>query len=128
MENLYHDICKVLQGFQNQNGVYSLYVTDYTENSGLPDNDRWGDKLLQMVLKIEMWDAAAAVGPTIVPNGFYLLTNCRMMLKGGFLEGKLVENKIKRLDENNDTENEALMKLLTYVPRYSWTLDAHITS
>lgn len=96
---------EVLNGFENENEVYTLYVTDYTKNAqaaicqapwcpiGL--NDR--------VLLFNLWGAAAALGKTFKPNTFWSVRNARMVCStNGFVEGKLVETKFSQLDCDDD--------------------------
>ena len=68
-----------------------------------------------MILKIEMWDEAAKIGPTMVPDCFYSLNNCRMLIKKTELQGKIVEKRIRRLDEEVDKEHECFSRLLECV-------------
>lgn len=91
-----------------------MYVTDYTINEALPANTKWGNNLIDKVLKIEMWDAAANFGPTMKQGGFYAFNNCRMMVKNGYLEAKMAEAKIHKLEEERDGEIEAFARFLEY--------------
>ena len=51
--------------------------------------------LADSVLKVEMWDGAATLGPTLVQHEFYTMKNLRMRVShGGYLEAKCVEQKI----------------------------------
>ena len=93
----------MLQGFKNDNGVYSLYVTDFTKNKGLLITDKWPGRK-DMVLKIEMWDAAASRGPSLKNRGYYLLENCRMLDQEGYLQGKIVEPKIRELSKEDEKD------------------------
>lgn len=102
-----------MRNFQNDNGVHTLYVTDYTPNPGLQKDEKAGTVLEDKVFRIEMWDAAASVGPTMVRGGFYSIKNCRMLNKDGYLEGKLKENKITKL-EVEEGKSENLTRLLEY--------------
>lgn len=92
----------MLNGFKNDNGVYSLYVTDFTKNAALGHNDKWPKGRNGMVLKIEMWDAAAAKGPSLKKNGYYRLENCRMLNHDNYLQAKLVEPKIRELSKDDE--------------------------
>lgn len=106
----------MLKGFQNDNGIYTLYVTDYTVNDQLTHaNWQWcPPALAQRVLKIEMWDAAAEVGPNMKPGEFYSIRNVRMRLSAGSSwEAKFVEGKkIRRLDEHYLDGETDLIELL----------------
>ncbi|OCH93878.1 hypothetical protein OBBRIDRAFT_789916 [Obba rivulosa] len=107
---------EVLKGFQNDNGVYSLYVTDYSTNDQLTHiNGQWcPPALAQRVLKIEMWDTAAAIGPNMKPGELYCMRNTRMILSTGCSwEAKIVEGqRIRKLDEHDLDGEPHLMKLL----------------
>ena len=102
-----------MRGFKNDNGVYNLYVTDFTKNQALAKNDNWPGRD-GAVLKIEMWDAAALRGPSLRNKGYYRLENCRMMNHEGYLQAKLVEPKIRELSKENekDMEDPRLSELL----------------
>ena len=93
-----------MRGFKNDNGVYSLYVTDFTKNEGLAKNDKWPNGRDGTVLKIEMWDAAALRGPTLRNKGYYRLENCRMLNHDGYLQAKLVEPKIRELSKEDEKD------------------------
>ena len=69
-----------------------------------------------MVLKIGMWDAAASRGPSMKINGYYLLENCRMLNQENYLQGKLVEPKIRELSKQDekDMTDPRFMALLEY--------------
>jgi len=95
----------VLCGFKNDNGVYSLYVTDFTENPTLPKSNEWCKGREGAVLKIEMWDAAALRGPSLRPKGYYRFENCRMLLNpDGHVQAKLVEPKIRELSKEDEKD------------------------
>lgn len=94
----------MLQGFKNDNGVYSLYVTDFTKNPALANNDRWPKIRQGTVLKIEMWDAAASRGPSLKNKGYYLLENCRMLNQENYLQAKIVEPKIRELSKEDERD------------------------
>lgn len=89
-------------------------MTDYTSNDAVPWNNKYGESLHDKILKVEMWDAAAQIGPTMEPNGFYALGNCRMMNKNGYLEAKIVQKKIQKLGEAQDSKSEAFARLLEF--------------
>jgi len=108
---------QVLHGFKNDNGVYSLYVTDFTKNTALLTNDKWPPRRKDMVLKIEMWDAAASRGPSLKNRGYYLLENCRMLNQEGYQQAKIVEPKIRELskEDEKDMADPKFAELLKYV-------------
>ena len=110
----------MLHGFKNDNGVYSLYVTDFTKNKALPVADKWPPRRKDMVLKIEMWDAAASKGPDLKNRGYYLLENCRMLYHEGYMQAKMVEPKIRELskEDEKDMADPRFTELLKYVIRY----------
>ena len=87
----------------NSNEVFSLYITDYTRNDkGKPVQGDWcPPELSDYVVKMEMWDSASKVGPTMKPGTYYTMSNARMrMSRGGYLEAKMVLPKITRLNED----------------------------
>ena len=104
----------MLNGFKNDNGVYSLYVTDFTKNKALGHNDKWPKGRNGMVLKVEMWDSAAARGPGLKNKGYYRLENCRMLNQDQCLQAKLVEAKIRELskEDEGDLADQRFAELL----------------
>lgn len=104
----------MLNGFKNDNGVYSLYVTDFTKNLALGHNEKWPKRRNGMVLKVEMWDSAAAVGPDLKHRGYYRLNNCRMLNHDHYLQAKLVESKIREFskEDENDLADPRFAELL----------------
>jgi len=70
-----------------------------------------------MVLKIEMWDAAASRGPSLKNRGYYLLENCRMLDQERYLQAKMVEPKIRELskEDERDMADPRFAELLRYV-------------
>lgn len=64
-----------------------------------------------------MWDAAASRGPNLKNKGYYLLENCRMLNHENYLQGKLVEPKIRELskDDEKDTADPRFAALLKHV-------------
>lgn len=57
-----------------------------------------------MVLKIEMWDSAAARGPSLKNKGYYRLENCRMLNQDHRLQAKLVEPKIREFSKEDESD------------------------
>ncbi|RXW20528.1 hypothetical protein EST38_g5317 [Candolleomyces aberdarensis] len=96
---------EVLRGFSNENGVFTLWVTDYTKNPlAFPPQADWcPPQLVPYVFRIEMWDGAADEGLKMKEQTFYLLNNVRIRLNtAGYLEGKSVEPKQVLLEEATD--------------------------
>jgi hypothetical protein len=97
--------------------VYTLYVTDYTRNEqAMALQSNWcHPSLSEFVLQFEMWDAAAHIAESMRPGQYYSINNARMKINpSGYLEGKVAENKIVQLSED-DTGNMHLQALLAYV-------------
>ena len=70
-------------------------------------------RLADLVLKIEVWDAAIGDAMEMQEGQFYSIRNVRARVSlGGFLEGKLVERKICRLEETRASSDEHLKALL----------------
>lgn len=104
---------EVLHSHSNDNNVYSVYVTDYTRHpAATPVQSAWcPKKLSDYVLKIEMWDAAAAKARTMATGEYYYIKNARMRLsRGGHVEGKVVEDKIFQLENKQDSFLGALLE------------------
>jgi hypothetical protein len=105
----------VVHGYPNDNGVYTLFVTDYSINPAFFQTaSSWCPKGLEnRVLQIELWDKASQLGPAMVKGEFYTLGNVRMKLnRGGYLEGKLVEPKVRLLEADGEDHNDLeLLKL-----------------
>lgn len=99
----------------NSNEVYSLYITDYTRHDqGTPVQADWcPPELSDYVLKMEMWDSASKIGPTMEPGTYYAISNARMRFsRGGYLEAKMVLPKITRLNEDEAARMPHLKDLL----------------
>lgn len=110
----------MLFGHENNNdGVYSIYVTDYTKNSSLtPVHANWcPPALAPYVMRIEMWGSAMQVGKDMRPQEFFALDNVRMRVSsGGHWEGKFVEGrKARKLDEDELEGEPHLAALLEWV-------------
>ncbi|KAI0362516.1 hypothetical protein OH77DRAFT_61120 [Trametes cingulata] len=107
---------EVLHGFRNDNGVYTVFVTDYTRNPNVsPTQGEWcPPRLAPYVLRIEMWDSSADVGPKMQAGEYYSIRNLRTRISGGgFLEGKMQEGeKISKLDEDQLENSPRLAELL----------------
>ena len=102
----------------NDNHIFSLYVTDYTPNSAMsPIGGSWCPAgLTDSVLKVEVWDDAIGAAQGLQEGEFCSIKNLRMRVShGGFLEGKLNESKIRRLDEADASFDVQLQALLEYV-------------
>ncbi|KAI0373030.1 hypothetical protein BV20DRAFT_849182 [Pilatotrama ljubarskyi] len=107
---------EVLHGFRNENGVYTVFVTDYTRNPNMsPTQGEWcPPRLAPYALRIEMWDSSAQVGPTMQAGEYYSIRNLRTRISGGgFVEGKMQEGeKITKLDEDQLENAPRLAELL----------------
>jgi hypothetical protein len=118
-----HDT-QVLAGFPNlQDNIYSLYVTDYTCNKDLhPVQAKWCPaSMATLVLKIEMWDSAATLGRSMEKGSFYHIRNARMKRShSDWLEGKVVEQKITKLEERDSETNLYLKNLLECAPFFMY--------
>lgn len=69
--------------------------------------------LTDKVLQIEMWDSSREKAVTMEPGQFYLLRNVRMRRNGGgYLEGKMSEDKITQLDVDELEDQPHLAALL----------------
>ncbi|KAG6862080.1 hypothetical protein C0995_007210 [Termitomyces sp. Mi166 len=96
---------EVLYGHLNDNGVYSLYVTDYTVNTAVtPVQASWcSPDLADYVLKIEAWDGAVEITQGMFAGEYYSIKNARMMIsRAGYVEGKVNEKKIQKLAVEED--------------------------
>lgn len=101
----------------NPNGVYSLYVTDYTRNPlTFRVEASWcPPQLADKILKVELWNAAAEKGPEMNAGEFYNINNIRVKFSaGGSLEGTFSEVwKLRKLDDDmieGEPDLEALLK------------------
>ena len=109
---------QVLKSFSNFNGVYTLYVTDYTHNGQMRSvQSNWcPNSLSDYVLQMEMWDDAAAIAQTMREGNYYLIKNARMRNNSaGYLEGKVAQSKIIQLKEEDGQRNSHLQTLLEFV-------------
>lgn len=101
---------------RNDNGVYSVFVTDYTRNPAVsPTQGEWcPPRLAPYVLRIELWDSSAEVGPTMQAGEYYSIRNLRSRIGGGgYLESKMQEGeKIVKLDEDQLENHPRLAALL----------------
>ncbi|KZT71254.1 hypothetical protein DAEQUDRAFT_121630 [Daedalea quercina L-15889] len=108
---------EVLYGHENSNGIYSLYITDYTQNPDMVPVERdWCPPMLHdKVLKLELFLDAAKKGPELKAGHYYFIGNCRMKRStGGYLEATFSQvNKIRKLDDDaleDDTRLAALLQ------------------
>lgn len=113
---------QVLHGHENNNNhVYSVYVTDYTRNEFLmPMSAAWcPPTLAPYVMRLEMWGAAAEAAREMQPHEFYAIDNVKMRVSaGGYWEGKFVESrKMRKLDVDELEGEPHLTELLEYVAR-----------
>lgn len=105
----------MLHGYKNDNGVYSLYVTDYTRNECItPVQAPWcHPKLQDNVLKVEMWEEAAELGAKMTAGDYFSMGNVRMKVSsGGYVEGTISDRKIRRLDVDELEHEPHLADLL----------------
>ncbi|KAF9475059.1 hypothetical protein BDN70DRAFT_996679 [Pholiota conissans] len=105
---------EVLKAFNSLNNVYTIYVTDYTRNEqAIVIQTNWcHPSLSEFVVQFEMWDEAAEIAKDMHPGQYYLISNARMRINtSGYLEGKVVENKMTKLSED-DLWNVPLKALL----------------
>ncbi|KAH9843158.1 uncharacterized protein C8Q71DRAFT_237564 [Rhodofomes roseus] len=107
---------EVLYGHANNNGIYSLYVTDYTQNPAMVPLERdWCPPMLSdKVLKMELFLEAAIKGPELKAGGYYFIGNCRMKTStGGQLEATFSQvNKMRKLDDDALEDEPRLAALL----------------
>ncbi|KAI0345219.1 hypothetical protein BDW22DRAFT_1354123 [Trametopsis cervina] len=107
---------EVLQGHMNENGVYSLYVTDYTHNESIaPVIAGWCiPALSDLVFKIELWNEASLKGPELKNGGYYEIKNVRIKEStGGYWEGSFSEiKKLRELDDEALEGENHLVDLL----------------
>jgi hypothetical protein len=103
----------------NDNGVYSLYVTDYTHNESInPVSASWcTPALADLVFKIELWNEASLKGSELKPGDYYEVKNVRMKEStGGYWEGSFSEVKrLRLLDDEVLDEEPHLVDLLRCV-------------
>ena len=123
---------QILHGHKNDNGVYSLYVTDYTANENLSAIDaNWcRPSLAHMVLRMEMWNEAAPYAETDMKKGDYFsLPNARVKLDGaGFMEGTISEvRKFRKLDVDELEDSPHLAALLEYACSRATLNSTHVS-
>jgi hypothetical protein len=107
---------QLLHSHKNDNGSYSLYVTDYTEVQGTSwIRGSWcRAELRKHVLRIECWDQAAHSASTWQNGQYIAMQNVKMKLSNyGYIEGKWVEGKkADVLDISNAKSRPELAALL----------------
>ncbi|KAI0780559.1 hypothetical protein BD413DRAFT_5316 [Trametes elegans] len=120
---------EVLHGLRNENGVHSVFVTDYTRNPAVsPTQGEWcPPRIAPYVLRVEMWDTSANVAPTMQPGEYYSIRNLRTRVSGGgYLEGKMQEgHKITKLDEDQLENQPHLAELLRR--KAEWEVEINAT-
>ena len=103
----------------NTNGVFSLYVTDYTHNDNIAAvHASWCiPALADLVFKIELWNEASVQGSEMKPGEYYEIKNVRIKESaGGYWEGSFSEvKKLRKLDDEDLEEVPHLVELLRYV-------------
>ncbi|TFK76258.1 hypothetical protein BDN72DRAFT_830807 [Pluteus cervinus] len=117
---------EVLYGHMNDNQVYSLYVTDYTANTGcLAVQGSWcPSALADYVLKVEMFQAAAEIGPKLLQNEYYSMKNLRMKISTGeYLEAKMHEGHRIHVADKGSPHLKALLDR-----KKQWELDKNASS
>ncbi|KAJ6537084.1 hypothetical protein B0H19DRAFT_1182481 [Mycena capillaripes] len=100
LEQYFDCTVRVIHGHSNR-PTYRLYVTDGTRlDGGYPCHvDSCPISLAEYLLPIEMWDEAGLIGPKMLTGEYYMLNNVRIKQnRYGYAEGKLVENKIQKLE------------------------------
>ncbi|TFY82565.1 hypothetical protein EWM64_g1453 [Hericium alpestre] len=107
---------EILHGDYNSNDPYILHVTDFTANPALYQVEAsWcPPNLATKALKFELWDGAAALGPTMKPGEYWSFGNARMITsKNGYAQAKFKEvRKAKKLEEDDAEYNHHLKALL----------------
>ncbi|CCL99996.1 uncharacterized protein FIBRA_02021 [Fibroporia radiculosa] len=107
---------EVLYGHENYNQVYSLYVTDYTQNQNLiPVEREWcPPQLSKKILKLELFDGAALKGPSLKQGDYYFFGNVRMKVSsGGYWEASFSQTRsMNKLDEDNLEDEPHFAELL----------------
>ncbi|KAJ3550967.1 hypothetical protein NMY22_g97 [Coprinellus aureogranulatus] len=111
---------QIIGSYMNDNGIYSLWVTDYTQN-GLcyrPDGEQYPKGLVPYLFRIECWDNAVPQAQELQENAYCRFENMRIKRnRAGYLEGKQVEPKMKLLEE--DTDDEHLKALVQYAGSFN---------
>ncbi|KAI0683714.1 hypothetical protein BC835DRAFT_1423045 [Cytidiella melzeri] len=122
---------EILHGHMNDNGVYSLYVTDYTHNDSVASvSASWCvPALADLVFKIELWNEAALKGAELNPQDYYEIKNVRIREStGGYWEGSFSEvKKLRKLDEEELDEAPHLLELLRRKKAWKDKVDANGT-
>lgn len=92
-------------------------MTDYTQNPGFNtvEADWCPPQLATRVLKIELWNEAAQMGPQMKAGEFYTMKNVRVKTSsGGQMEGSFSEvHKLRKMDEDmleGEPHFEALLR------------------
>ena len=117
VSNVSIDRKQVLHTYQHSNGVWSVYVTDYTSNAQLPPvTTSWAvPELSQGILKIEMWDGAAEAAESLQAGDLLSLQNVKMKISAaGTTEARMSEAKrqIRKLDQDELEGEPHLVELL----------------
>ncbi|KDR73541.1 hypothetical protein GALMADRAFT_616891 [Galerina marginata CBS 339.88] len=105
---------EVLKVYTNST-VHTMYATDYTRNNDMSgaQSNSWSSSLSEYVLQFEMWDDAAQIAGEMRPGEYYSIKNARMKINSaGQLEGKVVQDKIVKLDESDAATSIHLKALL----------------
>ncbi|KAJ7047182.1 hypothetical protein C8F04DRAFT_1062939 [Mycena alexandri] len=107
---------RVIHGYQTGQ-TYRLYCTDGTPLNGarLYEISECPRSLVEYLFQIEMWDGAGEVGPGMRPGEYYRLRN--VFMKGdhdGYVEAKMSEPKIRKLDPQGEDAADAELKALIH--------------
>ncbi|KAF8163505.1 hypothetical protein B0H34DRAFT_695665 [Crassisporium funariophilum] len=106
---------EVLKIFSESRDFVTVYVTDYTHNEQMQAvQSNWCPPALSdLVLQVEMWDKSAKIARTMQAGDFYYIDNAKMRnSSAGYLEGKVQEDKMIRLEESDASTNIDLKLLL----------------
>jgi hypothetical protein len=88
---------QVLHASVGRTGIMAVYVTDYTSNPEIEDEDRivaYHPHLKKMILEVTFWDsnAAEAERQELKQGDFVFLRNMNTKIKNGTLQGALHDN------------------------------------
>ena len=98
-----------------RDNMVNVFATDYTKpvNAYPLTSEQWPPPLDPYILKFEFWDAASAAARLMIPGELYYVSNARLRSNtGGYMEGKVVENKVTLLDPYEADSHAFLRDLL----------------
>lgn len=110
-------IMEIWGHYANDNGIHSLFVTDYTKNKNcfVIEGKELPPGLAPYTFRIECWDGAADQARELPEKAYCRFNNTRIRSNNaGHLEGKQSEAKIEVLKEE-DSNDEYLKALIQYV-------------